>query len=148
MILLGADPLSQFLNRSAAIPFAWGRHDCLLWLADWIAERHGIDPASELRGKYSTMLQAARIVREAGGVARLVDISTRALGISRATPGAPNAWRKRGDIAVVTVGGEGGQHFGNAAGAILLSGSAALICEAGLVMPRLADVDVIAAWRV
>ena len=147
MILLGADPLSQFLNRAAAIPFAWGRHDCLLWLADWIAERRGLDPASELRGKYSTMLQAARIVREAGGVARLVDISTRALGLSRAMPGAPNAW-KRGDIAVVAVGGEGGQHFGNAAGAILLGGSAALICEAGLVMPRLADVDVIAAWRV
>ena len=142
MFLIGTDPLTRFLNRAAATPFAWGRHDCLLWLADWIAERRGLDPASELRGRYSTMLQAARIVREAGGVERLVDITTRAMGLSRATPGA------RGDIAVIRVGGEGGQHFGNAAGAILLGGSAALICEAGLVMPRLADVDVIAAWRV
>jgi hypothetical protein len=142
MILLGSDRLTRFLNHAAATPFQWGQHDCLLWLADWLAERRGLDPASELRGKYSTILQAARIVREAGGMERLVDISTRAMGISRATPGA------RGDIAVIRVGGEGGEHFGNAAGAILLGGSAALICQAGLVMPRLADVDLIAAWRV
>jgi hypothetical protein len=142
MILLGADPLSRFLNRAAETPFQWGEHDCLLWLADWIDERRGIDPASELRGKYSTILQAARIVREAGGMERLVDISTRAAGLSRATSGA------RGDIAIVQVEGDGGAHFGNQAGAILLGGSAVLLCQGGLVMPRLDIAPVIAAWSV
>jgi hypothetical protein len=142
MILLGADALTRFLNRAAATPFAWGEHDCLLWLADWIRERRGIDPALGIRGGYTTMLQAARIVREAGGMQSLVDITIREAGLSRTPAGA------RGDIAVVQIAGDGGEHFGNQAGAILLSGSAAMICQAGLVMPRRADVPVVAAWRV
>jgi len=142
MILLGADPLSRFLNRAATIPFAWGRHDCLLWLADWIIERRGIDPAIGIRGGYSSILQAARIVRDAGGMQSLVDITTRSAGLSRTTSVA------RGDIAVVQIAADGGEHFGDQAGAILLSGSAAMLCQAGLVMPRFADIEIVAAWRV
>ena len=142
MILLGADPLSLFLNRAAATPFAWGRFDCLLWLADWIIEQCGSDPAGNLRGSYSTMLQAAGIVRDEGGMQKLVDVRMNWIGARRASPGA------RGDIAIVSVAGDGGEHFGNHAGAILLGGSAALLCQAGLITPRLADVPIIAAWRV
>lgn len=142
MILLGSDALSRFLNRKAAIPFAWGQNDCLLWLADWIAERHDIDTAEGLRGNYSTMLQAARIVRSAGGMVELVERRVGAASIPRAACGA------RGDIAVVSVGGEGGEHFGNLAGAILLGGSVAMLSQAGLVMPRRSDVSIVAAWSV
>ena len=142
MILLGTDPLTRFLNRAAATPFEWGQFDCLLWLADWIEERRGIDPADSLRGKYCSMLQAARIVREAGGMERLVDITTRPVGLSRATEGA------RGDIAVVQVAGDGGEHFGNQAGAVLLGGTAVLLCQGGLVMPRLDLAPVVAVWRI
>ena len=142
MILLGSDALSRFLNRTAGIPFAWGRNDCLLWLADWIAERHGIDTAADLRGSYSTMLGAARIVRAGRGMVRLVGERVSALGLASVKSGA------RGDIAVVSVGGAGGEHFGNQAGAILLGGSAALLSQAGLVMPRRSDVSIVAAWSV
>lgn len=142
MLLLGADPLSQFLNRAADRPFAWGEHDCLLWLADWIVEQTGDDPAAGLRGTYRTLLQAARIVTGAGGMTRLVDSQLRRLRVQRAS--VP----RRGDIAVVSVAGLGGQHFDNQAGAILLGGTAALICQAGLMLPRWSDVPIVAAWRV
>ena len=142
MILLGADPLSRFLNRAATIPFTWGKHDCLLWLADWILERRGIDPAIGIRGGYDSILQAARIVREAGGMQSLVDITTRPAGLSRTASAA------RGDIAVVQIAADGGEHFGDQAGAILMSGSAAMLCQTGLVMPRFADIEIVAAWRV
>lgn len=142
MILLGADSLSQFLNRAADEPFKWGHFDCLLWLADFIAWQREIDLAADLRGTYSTMLGAARIVRAAGGMVGLVDGRVRAAGLKRAAVAA------RGDIAIVKIGGDGGEHFGNLAGAILLGGTAALICQAGLVLPRLTDVPVVAAWRV
>lgn len=139
MILLGADPLSRFLNRAAETPFAWGRFDCLLWLADWIAEKRGVEMAADLRGSYSNVLQAARIVASARGMTALVEGRVKSAGLQRVAVGA------RGDIAVVNVAGDGGEHFGNEAGAILLGGTAALICQAGLVI---ADVPVVAVWKV
>lgn len=142
MILLGADALSQFLNRAAERPFAWGRHDCLLWLADWVLERTGKDPAADLRGTYATLLGAARIVQAAGGMTRLVESRLEPLGAVRASVG------QRGAIAVVSVAGDGGSAFDNEAGAILLDGTAALICQAGLMLPRWSDVPLVAAWKI
>lgn len=142
MQLIGADPLSRFLNAAAARPFAWGEFDCLLWLADWIEAQRGIDLGVNFRGRYSTMLQAARIVRDADGMVSLVDLLTRGSGVRRANVGAS------GDIAVVSVGGVGGEHFGSQAGAILLAGTAVLMCQEGLCMPRLAETPVLAAWKV
>jgi hypothetical protein len=142
MVLIGADPLSRFINEAAERPFRWGDWDCLLWLADWVRANRGVDPAGDLRGRYSSMLGAARIVREAGGMVGLVDSRLKTASLARANVGA------RGDIAVVNVGGEGGEHFGNLAGAILLGGSAALLSQAGLVMPRRSDVSIVAAWSV
>ena len=142
MLLIGADPLTRFLNAAAERPFVWGEFDCLLWLADWIETRRGIDLGVNFRGCYSTMLQAARIVRDADGMVSLVDMLTRGSGVRRASVGA------RGDIAIVSVAGDGGAHFGNEAGAILLGGSAALISQQGLVVPRMDYAPVVAAWKV
>lgn len=142
MILIGGDPLTRFLNRAAETPFAWGSFDCLLWLADLIAERCGIDPAADLRGTYSTMLAAARVVKDAGGMTKLVEGCVAPLGIKRAKIAA------RGDIAIVRIGGDGGGHFGNLAGGILLGGTVALICQAGLVLPKVAAAPPVAIWRV
>ena len=143
MILLGADQLSRFLNRAAETPFVWGSHDCLLWLADWVALRYVVDPGSTWRGRYSTMREAARIVRDAGGMVSLLDGAATLAGLPRVKCGA------RGDVAVVavdqSVATDGGEHFGDQAGAILLDGSAALISQGGLVV---APMPVVAAWRV
>jgi hypothetical protein len=142
VILLGSDALSRFLNRAAETPFQWGDFDCLLWLADWIRVNRNVDPAGDLRGRYFNMLGAARIVADAGGMVALVGQRVLAAGLPRVNVGA------RGDIAIVQVGGDGGESFNNLAGGILLSGSVALISQEGLFVPRLTDVPVVAAWRV
>jgi hypothetical protein len=142
MVLIGADPLSRFINEAAERPFRWGDWDCLLWLADWVRTNRGVDPAGDLRGRYSSMLGAARIVREAGGMVSLVGERVFKAGLPRVNVGA------RGDIAIVAVGGVGGEHFGNQAGAILLGGSAVLMSQEGLCMPRRSDVSIVAAWSV
>lgn len=142
MLLLGSDPLARFLNAAADKPFVWGKFDCLLWLADWVEARTGNDPAAELRGTYDTLLGAARIVKGAGGMTRLVQRQLEPLRVRRAS--VP----QRGDIAIVSVAGVGGENFGNLAGAILLGGTAALICQTGIVLPRWDDVPIVAAWRV
>lgn len=141
MFLIGADPLARFLNGAAATPFAWGRFDCLLFLADWIVASGGEDAAADLRGRYATITGAARIVRDAGGMAALVGRSVAPLGIVRA------AKPQRGDIAIVPVAGPGTEIFEGLAGAILLDGTAALLCQDGLLFNRLADAPPVAAWR-
>lgn len=140
MILLGADPLSRFLNETAE--FEWGVRDCLLRLADWVEFKRGCDPAADLRGTYSNMLGAARIVKDAGGMAHLIDARLSAVGIRRTT-----IWG-RGDIAVLSIANEGTASFGNEVGALLLEGTAALFFQNGLAFPRLNEVKVLAAWRV
>lgn len=52
--------------------FEWGVRDCCLWGADVAKACTGSDPAADLRGTYRTPLQAARLVRDAGGMASLL----------------------------------------------------------------------------
>lgn len=52
-------------------PFCWGQHDCCLWAADAVKAQTGVDHAAEYRGTYFTELQAARVLRELGGLAEL-----------------------------------------------------------------------------
>lgn len=142
MLLLGSDPLTRFLNAAAGKPFRWGEFDCLLWLADLIRERRGVDPAVHLRGSYSTMLQAARLVRNAGGMVALVDANVREAGVGRGDK------PRRGDIAIVPVVGPGTEPFGGVAGGILLDGTVALFCQDGLLFNRLSDAPPVATWAV
>lgn len=142
MLLLGSDRLSQFINVAAETPFEWGKWDCLLWLAEWVRANKGIDPAHGLWGKYDSMLGAARIVKQAGGMARLVERQVRPHGIQRVTD------PKRGDIAVVRMPGAGGEHFGSMAGSVLLDGTAALFCQGGVLFTALTDAPPVAIWRI
>lgn len=52
-------------------PFCWGQHDCCLWAADAVKAQTGVDHAAGYRGTYFTELQAARLLRELGGLAEL-----------------------------------------------------------------------------
>jgi hypothetical protein len=54
--------LAHFLAESAAHRFRLGEFDCGLFLADWCKVRLGVDPARELRAKYSTVEEAKRIM--------------------------------------------------------------------------------------
>ena len=120
-------------------PFVWEFR--LPAMAGGLVGLAWVDPAGFCAAVFS-MFGAARIVRDAGGMVPLVDRQMRGVGLSRVNCGA------RGDIAVLSVGGVGGENFGNQAGAILLGGTAVLMCQEGLCMPRLADVPALAAWQV
>ena len=53
-------------------PFAWGIRDCCLWAADAVHAATGRDLASDIRGSYWSARQAARVVRDRGGLESLV----------------------------------------------------------------------------
>lgn len=87
--------LGEFLKAASGQPFAWGHRDCLLWLADWVEECRGTDPAAHLRGSYCNEGEAEKIIAGHGGREVMIDALLAPLGI-RGT-----AHTQAGDIAIV-----------------------------------------------
>lgn len=85
--------LALFLTRGTMLPFDWGRHDCALFVADWIAERRGFDPAEDLRGTYRTRRGCGRLLLRRGGLATVVAAALRRL--------SPTAEPVPGDVGIV-----------------------------------------------
>ena len=71
-----ADKLDALLFSRRDTPFSWGDNDCCMFAADCVLEIMGYDPASDLRGKYSTRGQAFRVLRRifGGGVAQVMEV--------------------------------------------------------------------------
>lgn len=95
MIILGADPLTQFLHEAETRPFQFGEWDCLQVLAHWLKRSSGIDPGAAWRPRYHDQKGAIRIVREAGGMIEHVERCIAPFGLKR------RGEIKRGDIALV-----------------------------------------------
>lgn len=136
MVILGNGPLPPFIAAAGKRPFTWGSWDCLMWLAEWVRERRGVDPGAGHRRRYSNALGAARIVARAGGMVAHVDSCVLSLGIERLSD--PRA----GDIAVVD--GPDGE-----IGALVLgSGSTVSLSDAGTLIVPVRVRPILAAWRV
>lgn len=125
--------LAAFVATRRAVPFAYGKTDCGLTVADWVREATGQDPATDLRGRYLSAAGAIRAVREAGA-ADLVGLVTARLG----PPVAP-LMAQRGDI--VEVPGEDGPALG-----ICIGGDLVAMRPAGLATIVMANA--VRAWRV
>lgn len=84
-----------YLREAARRPFAWGRSDCSLFMADWVLRASGVDPAAPLRGRYRTALGAARHVRRRGGMEAMGRALAEAAGLPVTSAPRP------GDIGLV-----------------------------------------------
>lgn len=59
--------LASALEAARTTPFTWGRHDCATWLFEVRQQlTDGEVTASRWRGRYSTALGAARVMRHLG----------------------------------------------------------------------------------
>ena len=128
------DDLSRFLKAAAERPFSWADDgaDCLSWLGEWVAVRHGVNPHARYRARYATKTGAYRLIAEHGSRQGLIEAAVAPLGLTRTT--AP----RRGDIALVDAP-EGDL------GAIVTGAWTACIGPGGL---RFRQVPILAAWRV
>lgn len=136
MLILGQGPLPPFLAAAGERPFVWGAWDCLMWLAEWVKLRRGVDPGAEHRHHYRDAKGAARIVARAGGMVAHVDSCVLPLGLARTEE------PKAGDIAVVD---SPTGHMG-----ALALGACSIACarEQGLLYVRTTDWPILAAWSV
>lgn len=123
--------LAALVAERQAMPFEWGRHDCALFCADAVEAVTGHDFAVDLRGTYSTALEAARVLQERGGVTA---IATAALG----DPVGP-LFAAVGDVVLVDMNGR--EALGLCNGASVLGPG-----EDGLIGVGMGAVK--AAWRV
>lgn len=86
--------LTGYLQDQAGKPFAWGRSDCVTFIADWIEVRTGTDAAANVRGRYDAAT-AERALTCFGGLARVVGRAMRRSGFRMTRE------PKAGDVAVV-----------------------------------------------
>lgn len=74
-----------FIAERLNVPFAWGRQDCCILLADQVMAITGTDPAKRWRG-YTTERGALSRVKKAGGMrslARLAGLGEKHIGLAQ-----------------------------------------------------------------
>lgn len=96
--------LHALVTARMRTPFAWGSHDCVLWVADCVMAITGLDLAAEHRGQYHTALGALRVVPE-GGLAALVGQYLPTLDVRRAVTGDIVLVRLAGQDSLAVVNG-------------------------------------------
>lgn len=93
--------LDDYIDEAMQKPWGYGGmgvQDCTIWAADWCLKLTGVDPAADLRNKYTTEGIAVSIVRERGGMMRFVGDRLVALDWTRVNlPDVPDD----GDIGIV-----------------------------------------------
>lgn len=86
--------LSALVIEAARRPFAYGRHDCFLFVAEAIRIQGGPDIAAEIRGRYTTYRGGLRVLRSLGYDDHF-DL------IRRTLPEKPVSFAAVGDIAAI-----------------------------------------------
>lgn len=93
------DQLDIFNECQRTTPFEWGKNDCCLFAANWVALATGHDPAATYRGSYRSALGAARHLRKAGGIIAVADAQLTPFAVTRCQP----AFAGRGSVVVAEV---------------------------------------------
>lgn len=86
--------LYAWLAEIAPFPHVYGSHDCALFGGGAILAMHGVDPAAEWRGRYTTWRGGLRVLRSAG-YRDPIDV------VSRLARAVPQATAQIGDLAIV-----------------------------------------------
>ena len=148
--------LDAYLLECARKPFAWGEHDCCLFVCGAIFEMTGVDPAVGFRGHYSTRAAAYRLlgkeIRKAGPLKPVGDCKPcRKAGFIRAIGAICSIWgfpvvpvplARRGDAVIVR-----DTEATTALGIVALDGTrVAVLAPDGLTYYPLASA--LAAWRI
>lgn len=102
--------IAAFVQSRERAPFAWGDHDCALFVCDAIKEISGHDPASDVRG-YKNERGAARVVKKLGGM--------RTIGASRFGMEIHPMQAQVGDVGLIEI--DGRESFALCGGAVWLA---------------------------
>tara|TARA_B100001123_G_C15227865_1_gene993919 strand:+ start:112 stop:564 length:453 start_codon:yes stop_codon:yes gene_type:complete len=85
--------LGNYLDEKRQSQFDYGRMDCCLFVADWVALVTGFDPAKPWRNKYGSIKTAFKFLKEFGGVKNLANGLFPSCALHEACDGDLVAWR-------------------------------------------------------
>lgn len=89
--------LDLFFKEAQTRSFAWGQHDCALWAADWLLVLGYPDALGDLRGRWSSHLGAARLLKRLGGLGTATGCRLAAIGVQTVSV----AFARRGDLVLI-----------------------------------------------
>ncbi|WP_052262318.1 DUF6950 family protein [Pseudoalteromonas luteoviolacea] len=89
----------RYLDSCENKPFAWGKFDCCLFVADWLLARNGVDVAQDFRGHYSTAIGAKRRLTRLG-------FNSIESVFKHHLKSIETSYAQRGDVALVEYEGE------------------------------------------
>lgn len=96
---------AAYLAEAQRTPFAWGRHDCLLFASSDIQALLGYDPAAQWRGEYADEIEALRFLRRYLGsdadLSRAIGLAAERIASEIGAKEQHRAFVKRGDVALV-----------------------------------------------
>ena len=119
--------LADFLEQRKDMPFEWGKHDCCLFVCDWVERVIGIDIAVDFRGQYKTEKGAFKLLFKRG----LNDVES--IFNARLNPEIPRYYARRGDLALV-------KHNGELVGGIIQINTVVCVGEDALIYLPIEDV--------
>lgn len=92
--------LAALVEARREAPFAWGSHDCVLFVADAILAVTGEDPAAAFRG-YASEEEAERILGAQG-----LEVTVAGALAEFGCGDCPPALAQRGDVALALLGNQ------------------------------------------
>lgn len=101
------EALQAYLASHMRTPFAWGRHDCVLFAADAVQAQTGVDRLGAYRGRWRTARGAARLLADLGGMDAAVSGVLSSIAPALAHRGDVAGWRDAdGRLQLAIVEGE------------------------------------------
>lgn len=82
--------LHDYITKNLCAPFVWGKHDCVLFAANWVKDAARIDCLDGL-GTWATAMEANAAIKRVGGLEAAIDAR-----LTRINPNFAND----GDIAL------------------------------------------------
>lgn len=98
--------LSSYLESRRHTQFAYGSHDCCLFVADAIEAMTGVDVAAHFRDQYHSRFGALRRLRERS-VRPTVDVIAGQVFGAYGLPEIQAAYAQRGDVLALSLDREG-----------------------------------------
>ena len=127
------DHIDETLAQWRSTPFEWGKRDCLLSIADYVASRTGEDWGDRFRGTYDNEAGAIAHIKNYGGEEYLIDRS----GLQ---------WTRkpvRGDIVLFQLGDDERKYA-----AICTGDAVAVRMEKGVKEISMKFTTILCAWKV
>jgi hypothetical protein len=85
--------LPEYIAANLERPFAWGRHDCVLFASRWVTIATGVDYLANF-GVWTNERQAVRLIRSVGGLRQAYDERLKSVHPNLAPDGAIGLYQR------------------------------------------------------